>query len=604
MEKSFSKIAIFFLALIFVFACRNEPAISGAYKALDNLKPETVTVRLRSNPASLNPWFATSRYSMHVVNHIHPYMVNFDPFTGEFKPTLVKSRAKIDRLPDDDPDFPEGVSYTYEIKDEATWDDGKPVTAYDYVFSLKALFNPKVNAARYRAGLQANKDVRIDPNNPKKFSVIQDKYYMTGEEVTGTYIYPEHIYDPKGLMKDFKLKDLSNPKMAAELVEKDPRILEFADYFNDSKLAREKEFVSGCGAYELEEWVTGERIVLKRKENWWGDKLNGDLPVYLKAYPKRIIYKPIEDVNATIALLKEGTLDAATEINPPKVFYELTQNEEANKFFHFYKPLARNYFMYSLNNSSPKLSDKRVRRALAHLLDLDFAIEKLSYGQAIRIKNTFMPDEETLNTELPLIDFNIEKAKTLLAEAGWKDSNNNGVLDKTVNGEFFELEFQVHLTASSELLKSVTTLWQEQAKKVGVKIEMDIKDFNVLRKEVKSKNYEISLWGSGRLPGPQDLSQYWHSKNNVPNGGNITGFSNERTDALIDQINSTIDEKERIPLYKEFQEILFEEQPAIFLFTSTNGTVIHKRFDTAAKASSIRPGFFENAFLLSNTNNN
>jgi len=603
MENSFSKIAILFLSLIFVFACREEPATSGTNTALDNLKPETVTVRLRVKPDKLSPWLTTSRYSMHVYGRIHPYMATFDPFTMEFTPLLLKSRPEIATIPEDDANFPGGVSYTCEIKEEAVWDNGQPITANDYVFSLKALFNPKVEARVYRGALSPIKDVRIDPNNPKKFSVIMDKYYMTGEELSGTFIYPEYVYDPKGLLKDFKLIDLTNPTKAAELVESDARLLEFAEDFNGPKYTREIENISGWGPYEIEEWTTGERIVLKRKENWWGDEIE-NLPTLLKANPKRIIFRPVQDVNATIALLKDGSLDAATEIQPPKVFKELMENEQVKANYNFHAPMARNYYFYSFNVSAPKVSDKRVRRALTHLVDVDFALEEMAYGQATRLINTFMPDEKILNKDLKPIEFSIEKAQTLLSEAGWKDTNGNGIVDKVIDGKLTEMELTIPLSASSELMKNISILWQEQAKKVGVQLTIQTNDFNVRRKEARAKNYDICMWAAGRIPGPYDLSQYWHSKNAGPNGSNITGFSNQRADDLIDQIKSTRDEEARIPLYKEFQEILYEEQPAIFLFTTNNGTVIHKRFDTAAKASSLRPGFFENAFLLANTNKN
>ena len=118
-----------------------------------------------------------------------------------------------------------------------------------------------------------------------------------------TSVMMAHMYDTYG----HKLTNMNQPWLAP------PRLQEFATAFSDEKFAREKGFVSGCGPYALEEWISGQRIILKKKKNWWGDKLVDKYPL-LKATPDKITYKIVKDINAAISLAKNGEIDVINKI--------------------------------------------------------------------------------------------------------------------------------------------------------------------------------------------------------------------------------------------------------------------------------------------------
>ncbi|MCB0585132.1 MAG: hypothetical protein KDD06_07405 [Phaeodactylibacter sp.] len=598
---NFRSICIFALISLVLAACKADKQQEQGQDATDfRYKDNTVYARLPAEPDRLNLLISTNVYARVVNEQIFLYLLHFDPQTLELAPQLAKGRPVVEEITEGP--YKGGVSYTFEIIEEAKWDNGQPVTGKDFEFTLKALFNPKVNAANIRAYLDYIKDIRIDPDNPRKFTVITDKKYIIGETaVSNIPILPEYIYDPNGLLKDIPLTHLTSPAFAEqadeptdeETAEEQKAAQDFADAFNAPQYSREKGFISGAGPYEFEEWVTGQRIVLKRKENWWGDKVSDQYPM-LKAYPERLVFLIIPDQSAAVVALKDQQIDVTSQIDA-KDFVDLRENELVNRYYNLHTPSSLGYYFIGLNNKKPRLSDKRVRRALAHLVDVPALIQDLYYGLAERTVGPFHPTKPYYDKELPPIEYDPEKARALLAEAGWEDTNDNGIVDKEINGERVEMELEYKISASSKFANSQALLFQNNAKKAGVKLNIVPKEFTVLIDDTKKRDYELYSGAWGQDPVIDDPKQLWHSESDTPDGGNRVSFSNPDADRLIEEIRVTLDEDKRNRLYQEFQELIYEEQPYIFLFSPLERIAISKRFD--AKPSARRPGFNVNSFI-------
>ena len=248
---------LYFLLLLLCFACV-EPEIS---------RPENVvTVRLPAEPERLNPILSTSGYASQVERHIFMPLLQFDEQSLELSPMLAKSRPVIEEIKTGK--YQGGLALTFEIRPEAVWDDGTPVTAEDYIFTFKAVLNPEVASPGFRAYLDFLKDIQVDPGNPKKFTVYTDRKYILTEAALGnTEVYPKHLYDPEGIMDNYSVLQLTDQDALKALLARDTLLKSFAETFNSPKYSREKGFINGCAAYELEEWGRDERIVLKRKKN-------------------------------------------------------------------------------------------------------------------------------------------------------------------------------------------------------------------------------------------------------------------------------------------------------------------------------------------------
>ncbi len=359
---------LLFLVFITAFsACKREPAVE--FKRTDN----TVIVGMPADADRLNPLLATTAYARTVYEQIYSYLIWQDPVSGEFLPQLAKS------LPERKETADGLVSYTFEIREEAKWDDGSPVTAGDFVFTLKAILNPKVAAQRIRPYVSFIKKVETDGANPRQLTVYSEKYILAEEAISAAFpVMQESHYDPDGLLKSIAIDQFLQPEVIAALAESDERLGKFAEVFASEKFSREKGGVTGSGPYRLETWETGQRIVLVKKENWWGDKLaKSNSP--LEAYPDQITYKILPDAVTTLNALKAEEIDAVFNIDP-KDFVELKNVSSVSDRYEFASPPTLSNFFIYINATHPILSDKLVRKALSHAVNAQEIIDNVFYG--------------------------------------------------------------------------------------------------------------------------------------------------------------------------------------------------------------------------------
>lgn len=584
MNRILPFVLFLFVGILFFSACKNDP--KSDFKRTGN----DVIIRLGAEPDRINTVLTTEVYARQIGELIFLYLIGVDPKTFEYKPLLIKSLPTTKDITEGA--YKGGVAYSFELLDEAVWDNGQPVTASDYVFTLKATLNPLSQTQRIRPFLDFIKDVQIDPSNPKKFTVLTNQKYILGMEAIGNTVpvLPEYLFDPKGLLKNIPLTDMTDTAKVAKLVQTNPALQQFADFFNSPDASRSKDYLVGCGPYRFDEWQPGQRIILTKKENWWGDKIS-DRYDLLQALPERLEYRIIPEPATTLAALKAEEVDAASEI-APKDFEEVRDAEITKKIYNFYTPPSLQYGCLYLNNKNPKLADKRVRRALAHAVNVDEIIKTVynSFGERITLPAN--PGASYYASDLSPIDFNLEKAKTLLKEAGWEDTNNNGTVDKEINGKREELNLACMVTATSETGKNSMLLIQQTLKQIGVNFEIVPREFRTMMQEVRDNNFEIASGGRTITPLYWEPTQEWSSES-VDNHNN---FENATADKLMAQIRVTLDEKQRNDLYRQLQQIIYDEQPAIFLFRPTARIVIHKRFKT--DASAFPPGYFPNLFKL------
>ena len=573
--------------ILFVVSCKSDPKTDS--NPSDLLVNSTVSTRLDAEPDNLSPFLARTAVARTVFRNIYSTLLEYDPYQLDLTPVLAKAKPVINK------DKQTGnYTYSYEIRDEAKWDDGSPITGEDYVFTIKAIFNPKVGS-RYKPALDFIGDVKVDASNPKKFTVYTKECYIGAEENISTIqVMPAYNFDPDGLMKAIPLSEFLDDDKAKKLVDNE-NIVKFAELFTSAPYARAPGKVVGSGPYKLVEFTTDQKIVLEKKRDWWGNQLAASVPIFI-AKPNKIVYKVVPDVTAALTMLKNGELDVMGKI-PNEEFFNLKNNELAKKNLNFFTPSAPAYYYFAINNERPHLSDKRVRRALAHVVDLEDYIENTARGNAKKITGPILPTKSYFNKNLKIIDYDLAKAKSILDEAGWKDTNGDGVRDKKVNGQQLDLKVEILLPNSSVDGKTISQLMEVNAKKAGIDIDLVIKDSKAARTDLVKGNYDLYLSGSSQTLGLDDPQNKFHTAKIPPNGGNIARCGSPEMDAIIDDIISSCDDKAlRDKKYSEFQEKLYDEQPFIFLFTNKETLAINKRFGNA-KGSTMRPGFFENRFI-------
>lgn len=579
------------LLLLSILGCGNHDNTNDSTGNIpaEPVRGDAVVIAIMAQPSTLNPTNYFDETAENICHHIFQRLLDRSAHPEyDLIPMLAKDRPKISE---------DGLSFTFEIRDEAVWDDHQPITAQDVIFSLKVLKNPYVNAPAKRPFFDLVKDVVVDAQNPKKFTVIMKSRYMLAESTLGyeLLILPKQVYDPNKIMDKISLLQLNDENFT----QTNDDLKAFAESYNQSKYDREPKFVVGSNAYELKEWTTKQKIVLKRKTKWWADSLYNDEA--LQAFPDQIIYRFFSDENGAITAIKSGEVDVLCNISP-KSFVDLEKSEKVMQNYHLSAQPIYAYTYFGMNmkptgSHPPIFTDPLTRKAMAFLLNSDEIIKTLLNGQAQRITSPILPFQKGMfNDSLPFIPYEPAQAKKLLAEAGWKDTDGDGILDRMTDGKKVSFTFDFQIPAQNEIRKAIALHYQATLKKSGIKMNITPLEMNVFFQKQLDKDFDMYYGGWATSPAPIDLKQIFHSESYYAEGGsNNVGLVNKRLDELIESTRTELNAERRNKLYREMQRVIYEEQPYIFFVTSLTPVIISKRFQNA-EPTVLRPNYQPNAF--------
>lgn len=540
-----------------------------------------------SDAQMLNPINYSDAGAGYIIKNIFYTLLSIDFNTLELVPLVAESRPEIEVTEDNK------MNITYRLRKEATWDDGTPITPKDVEFTLKVIKNPKVDNVNNKPYFEFIEDMVFYDDDPQKFTFKCKDVYILAEVQSGDLpLLPRSVYDPNDLMGEFTIKQLTENQSELATNEK---IIEFAKSFNSEKHQRDKEFIVGCGPYLLDEWQTGQKLVIKKKENWWGDKLK-DQGMYFDINPSKIVYQTINDQTTAKEALIAGEVDVMRGIKA-KDYKELLKTDKFLKNFNQHTPPQMAYTYLGINVRRPMFSDKRTRQALAHLIDVDKIIDKIVLGYGTRAVGPIHPaKKKQYNNDIKPYEYSPEKAKQLLAEAGWADSDGDGVLDNTINGDKVKFEMSYLYNQGNDTRKAVGLMFQEEARKVGITVNVVSQDWSIFLENTKQHDFDMYYGAWISTPIPNDHKQIYHTSS-YNGGSNYTGFGNDETDALIEAIRVEIDEDKRAELNYKFQEILHDECSYIYLYNPLERIGIHNRFSNA-ETSAMRPGYRLSGFKV------
>lgn len=569
---------------LFVAVALSTLAIMGGCKGKQKSTAKgTVVYRETADPDMLNPINSSSANATIINDLVFGGMQGMNPKTFDLTNVLLKGDPLLEEITEGE--FANGMKVTFEIKEDAKWDNGTPVTGEDYLFTIKAIINPKTNCEHLKGYYSWLGDITIDSANNRKVTVFCKEKYFKITEFALYRCLPEYVYDPSQIMRKFTVKDLMTN---AEKLKGDNDIIAFAEVFNSEKHQRDASGISGFGPYKFEKWTTGQEIVITRKKDWWGDKYAEQRDFW--AYPEKIVFKVIPDNNTAFTALKDNKLSAYDAIDS-KRFKELEENKLFADSFNLTRIGRFSYTYLGFNMRKEKLKDVRVRKAIAHSIDREQINKTLSNGEGV-LANTFVHADQTkfLNADIKPMEYDVEKAKTMLGEAGWKDTDGDGFLDK--NKQKFTLD--IKMPSGSDVAKQQALMYKEQLKKVGIDLNIVEREWTVYLQEMDKFDFELNMGGWTIPARVSDPYQLWHTKSAVNGGSNYPNFGNAESDKLIEELRSTLDENKRIELYKKFQQMLADEQPVVYMFYPKNRIAISKKFEV--EPTMINPGFSLNEF--------
>jgi peptide/nickel transport system substrate-binding protein len=569
--------------IVFLVACGgNESPEEAAIK-----RPDYVVVHQLSEPASLNPSNSRGSASTMMYYNVYQELINADFKTMEIIPVLAKERAVFKPIEGSDL-----VEMLFEIKEEAVWENGKPITGEDIEFTLKTIKLPDTQNGHKKPSFEYIKDFEIDKDNPKKIKFICESYMLAEQVMSDLHVLPRYVYDEENLLKDYTTKMLSDVDRKAEF-QADPALIKFTEAFNSVKFQR--DVVQGSGPYELVEWEADQRLVFSKKDNWWGDQLKEESH-WFEAYADTIIYEIIKDNSTALTALKAGRVNTMFAIDP-KDYVEQCKTEEFQKNFYTFEPYMYAYDYIGFNLSKPIFDDKNTRKALAHLMNTKQLIETACAGLAEPTACFSHPTRpEQLSDKVEPYAFDIEKAKEYLTKAGWGDANGDGVLDKMINGKNTPFVIKMVTNNENNRRKTACNLLKDAAKEVGITINIETPSWKQFLPQIMQKR-DFDLFVSGLISSPfdSDPRQTWHSKS-IGGGGNHFGFSNQKVDDAIDALRKELDSDKRNPYYHIIHEQINDEVPVIFLITQRERIAVSKKFNNVWETT-MKPGFWAPGFM-------
>jgi peptide/nickel transport system substrate-binding protein len=542
-------------------------------------------------PDDMHPCNGLSVSRSERMRYTQTYIIGIDYQNLKPRPECVKSLPEISA---------NGLDYTYELRDDITFDDGSPISVEDIIFTFKACKCPLTNNPHAKPYLEILQDIIPDKSNPKKFTLkLGRKYIQNIVFLTDYPIMQRTFFDKGNVMAKYTFQQFDDPNFHAD---KQKDLSDWAAEFNSAKYGRDPKYLVGAGPYYVEKWDAGQGMTLVRKKKHWSF---GSKDMYESSYPDKIIFKLNKDQNSQILEFKSQALDASTSIST-KTLIELQKDEEFNKNYNSRFTDTYNYG-YMVMNQKPDgikhkalFTDKKVRRAIAMLVPLDDINKVINRGKNKRIVGPVSPLKPEYNSDLKLIAFDIEGAKKILDEAGWKDTDGDNIRDKMIDGEKVKFEFSFNYSTSDVSWKDIAQMTSEAMYKAGIKVDMNPLDFGPLFENARNHDFDLMIASWGGTFAPEDYTQIWHTSSWATKGSNYGGFGNAASDAVIDSIKYELDETKRIALIKKFQEMVYDEQPYVFMFSSLRRNVIHKRFGNQEMYFESPGNWLPNLKLLSN----
>ena len=541
---------------------------------------ENINIRIPKDPKLLHPIYSPSSASRELFQYIFTPLADFHPKTLELIPVIIK---EIPEGYNHDVNKESWVTYLMEIKEDARWSDGQPITAKDVKFTLNLINHPDAPSTPWKSYFSQIKSVTLEDNNDKKFGVSFDAAYMLALEAATTIsILPSHIYDPEGLITELELYDFMN----AEPLE-NSAFKEIFEKISESK--NQKLDVVQAGPYKLSAFETDQYYLLEKIPDYWG-KAYPDIPL-LNANVEKLTFLIVPDELTASTMLKEDKLDLV-QFSKGGTFIEMRDDEIIADKYNFHIPPQMKFYYIGINNSRPLLADKNVRRALTYIADVDDYIQSLEGGLGSRTTGNFNPLKPYYNDKLTPIPYDINKAKQILAEEGWADSNNDGILDKVVNNQQTDLELDLYISGGA-LGKNMALLYQESAKEAGVKINIVAKK-SFITDHVLKLDYDLALLVSSQDVGTDDPYNRFHSDNIKSPNLNPTAYGKSEVDDLIDKLRLERNKEKQTALFHEVQELLYNDYPNVYLYCPVGKIAISNKFN--ATTTSKRPGYLANTF--------
>ena len=534
----------------------------------------TLTEASISDPKTFNYWAAAESSSYNAVGPILDTLISRNAYTQEWEGHL----AEMPTVSKDN------LTFTFKLKPNLKWSDGQPLTIDDVIFTLDVIFDDKVQT-NIREGMlldvaDGKGGFKREPVKYKKLGAdtIEFKFpvpYAPALEILSFPIAPKH-------------------KLEAPYKEGQPSKTSFNSAWGVN--ANIKADLVSCGAWVLESYVPGQRLVYGRNPNYWKkDKQGRPLP-YLERYVSLIV----PDLNAITLKFRSGETDVTSIQHTDFPSFKRDEKKGDYKSLDLGPSQNTNYVSFNMNPKSvvakkkPYLvkafRDVRFRRAVAHAMNRQRISDQVFLGLASPLYGPeTSANKQFYNADIPTYEYSPEKAKALFAEMGMKDGNGNGILE--MDGQ--DVKFNLLTNVENNQRRTMAAIITDDLKKVGLGANFTPITFNVMVSKLDSKPqagqaYPPFDWdavmlsfGGGGVD-PHGGRNIWSSSGNLHQWYPYQEKPDTPWEAEIDKIfregAQEMDKAKRKAMYGRWQQIVAEQQPLVYTITPNVLSAVRNKF--------------------------
>ncbi|GDY11306.1 peptide-binding protein [Planctomycetota bacterium] len=438
---------------------------------------------------------------------------------------------------------------TIATKPEFTWlDKDVPLTSGDFKFALDTILNPGVDCPQIRNYYQ---DLEAVETPDERTLVLKWKKTMYASIETSLDIdpLPRHIY---GSNKD-------GTAIPAE---------RFAQAFNKHWFDELRGAV-GVGQFRLESYIPDQIARFVQYPKAWSRTRHADA-IEWRLDVKKPEAELVGFKNGQASVLSMTPLQYKSEILDGKEprfapFKEDDPKSGRSGELGWEKVRRHGYYYIGWNLRRPLFAELKTRIALHLAFPTKRIIREVFHGLGREVQSEIPEESLYYNKTLKPYVFDPKQAKALLAEAGWADSDGDGLLDRKIDGKKIDFSFTVRYYANSPEYDNTLLIYKNELRKIGIELKPEPKEWKDLTRVYEDHDFDAMV-GGWRTDWNIDFYQIWHSSQaDVPGGSNHYGFKNPRVDQLAEKLRDTFPMAERAAIAQEIQAIIFEQQPILHI---------------------------------------
>jgi len=416
---------------------------------------------------------------------------------------------------------------TFHLRPGLSWSDGKAFSAADCLFTLTLMQNEHTQSA-YKADY-ALVDHFESPDAQTFIVHYREPFSPALASWSSLAILPKHIFADVDIM--------------------------------NTSLSRHPK--ATIGPYQLADWQSQQSILMRANPHYF------DAPVWITERLTRIIPDP-----ATQFLeLSAGRLDSMS-LSPIQYARLFDTKAVLKNNFNRFKYLDFVYTYLGFNLKRAPFNNARIRQAIAYAIDRQEILDGVQLGLGETIASPYKPGTFWVNKQLKPRSFNPEKAKSLLAAEGWKDSDGDGILDK--NGNAFA--FTILTNNGNKQRADAATIIQHRLKAIGIKVTIRLVEWSAfIENFINKRQFDAVILGWSLSPDPDQFT-IWHSSQTGERQFNFLSYNNAAVDAALEHARRTFDRQKRKHYYDIMQQEIYNDVPMVFLFAPYSLPVMHKRF--------------------------